>query len=151
MKLRMLGLLAGMMLVQAGWGQNDVPALEKALMGQPMALRSYSADPVASYAWVDDKLEAKPIQLHTLGVFTTRSVKLKKDKIVLEGERATLVGDAQKSHVRPTVKVPMKIEVDLRGADSAVVLPRLQEMLFFADTTSAIAGLPEPVAGTLPF
>jgi TonB family protein len=149
-KLRVLWLLAGMTLVQVGWGQSDVHALEKALKGQQMALRSYSADPVASYTWVGDKLEAEPVKMHTLGVFTARSVKQQKDKIIFDGERATIIRDVKKNQVGLAGKTPMKIEVDLRGTDPAVVLPRLQEMLFFSDAKSIMDGLPEQVADMIP-
>ena len=100
---------------------------------------------------VGDKLEAGPVKMHTLGVFTTRSVKLKEGKIVFEGARATMIRDVKKNQLGLTSKTPMKIEVDLHGADPAAVLPRLQGMLFFPDATSAVDGLPEQVADILPF
>lgn len=126
----MVWLLTGMML-RAGWGQQDIRPLEQTLEGRPMALRSYSADSVASYVLAGGTLVPGPIRLHTLGVFTTRSVKVKRDKIVIEGERETLVRDVDKNQVEPIDEAPMRLEVDLHGADSATVLSRLKEMLFF--------------------
>jgi hypothetical protein len=44
----------------------------------------------------------------------------------------------------------MKLEIELQGADPAVVIPQLQALLFFPDLDTAIAGLPNLVAHMLP-
>jgi TonB family protein len=140
-----------MVCVRVGWAQGDVKALEDALKDKQMELRNYSADSVAQYKWVDDKLVAEPNKAHMLGEFTTHSVKLKKDKLIFEGERATLIRDSKANRLWWAGKVPMKLEVDLAGADPAIVQPRLQEMMFFPDVQAAAAGLPVSVAEMLPF
>lgn len=146
----MILLLITIFWVRASWAQADVKALEEALKDKQMELRSYSADPVARYKWADGNLVALPSMLHALGVFTAHSVKQKKDRIIFEGERATLVHDAEKNQILLAGKTPMKLEIDLRGADPGVVLPGLQEKLFFPDTATAVSGLPSIAKGNLP-
>jgi len=114
-----------------------------------MTLRSYSADSVARYSWVDGKLEAAPVNLHALGVFIPQSVTLIKNNL-LAIEGSTLIVDSKTGQPKQAGQSFMKIEVDLHGADPAVVLPKIQEMLFFPDLAQAIAALPESVAGSLP-
>jgi len=110
-----------------------------------MTLRSYSADSVARYSWVDGKLEAAPVNLHALGVFIPQSVTLIKNNL-LAIEGSTLIVDSKTGQPKQAGQSFMKIEVDLHGADPAVVLPKIQEMLFFPDLAQAIAALPESLA-----
>lgn len=129
-------------------GQTDVRALQNALHGKQLGLRSYSADPVAQYKWVDGGLATGTIVLHGLEGFLDDSVKLKDGKIVFRGNRATLVRDGTKLYA--VARSSMTLEVDLQGADPAGVIPQLQTALFFSDVDSAIAGLPNLVEHMLP-
>jgi TonB family protein len=144
-------LLTGVLLSKVAWAQTDVGALEKSLKGKPMPLRSYSADPIATYQWANNVLQVQPAKLHTFALFTTQSVKLKKDKLVFDGKRTTLVVDESKQKVSVMGEMPMKLELDLNGADPASVIPQLQEMLFFPNLKTATEGLPALVADQLPF
>ena len=81
MKIRMICtciLAAAMLLARPVSGQTDASALEAALHGKALGLRSYSADPVAKYTWVDGKLLPDPIVLHgvqhRIGVLPERHV-----------------------------------------------------------------------------
>jgi TonB family protein len=129
-------------------GQTDVRALQDALHGNQMGLRSYSADPVAEYKWVDGGLTPGPIVLHGLEAFLTDSVTLKKGKIVLQGNRVTLVRNG--TNMAAAGLSPMRLDVDLQGADPTVVIPQLQTALFFTHLQDAIAGLPNLVSHMLP-
>ena len=140
-----------MMLVQIGWAQNDIHTFETNVKGRRLALRSYSADPIASYMWTNGKLEASPVKIHTLAVFTAKSVKLKKGRIVFEGKRETMVSNVKENRLGLAGGTVMQLEIDLQGADPATVLPQLQEMLFFPDAASATAALPEHLVTFLPF
>jgi TonB family protein len=116
-----------------------------------MTLRSYSADSVARYSWAGGKLEAAPVKLHALGVFIPQSVTLKKNELLtIGGTRSTLILDSKTGQPKQAGQSFMNIEVDLHGADPAIVLPKMQEMLFFPDLAQAIAALPESVADALP-
>ena len=115
-----------------------------------MALRSYSAETVARYEWVNDKLVLVPGHSFTLGVFTTRSVKRKGNTLIFAGTRGTLVRDAEKKVLVRTGDTAMRLEIDLAKAPKTLSLPMLEKMLFFEDEAGAIAGLPMPLSEILP-
>jgi TonB family protein len=144
-------LIATATLVRPGEGQTNARAEEKALKGKQFTLRSYSADAVARYQWVDGKLVAGPVGLHTLGIFVPDSVRLKGGKILVEGLRSTIVRDSAKNSLEMSGGSPMRIEIDLRGTDPAVVLPQLANQLFFPSTKDAMDGLPTQLAEALPW
>ena len=150
MGLRQVALAVVLLVARAGWGQIDAHAMEHELKGKPMALRSYSAEPVARYEWVGDKFVSAPGHSFTLGVFTTRSVKLKGNVLIFEGTRGTLVRDAQKGILGRTGDAPMKLEIDLRNAPTTLQSPILEKMLFVEDAAAAIAELPMPLSEMLP-
>jgi TonB family protein len=150
MRLRQVGLAVVLVVARAGWGQIDAHAIEHELKGKPMALRSYSAEPVARYKWVNDKFVSVPGHSFTLGVFTTRSVKLKGNTLIFEGTRGTLVRDAQKGLLGRTGDAPMKLEIDLRNAPTTLSSPMVETMFFFEDAAKAIAELPMPLSEMLP-
>jgi len=130
-------------------GQTDTNALEQALHGKPLGLRSYSADPVARYTWIDGKLVNGPVELHGIRAFFTDTVSKKGNKILIDGQVETLVRD--NGRLAPMGKEPMRLEIDLQGADSAAVIPQLMASLFFPNLQSALASLPEYVSDLLPF
>jgi len=132
------------------WGQTNVKALQAKLYGQHLALRNYSADAVVRYSWSGGTLSAAPVVMHGLEVFIDESVKLTKGKIIFQGKRETLVRDGYKSELAAMGKWPMRLEVDLQGADPVTVLPQLAVLIFFPDFRSAIGGLPLQVADMLP-
>jgi TonB family protein len=144
-------LLLAFALARPGCAQTDPQGLEATLKDKQMVLRSYSADSVARYDWEQDQFVAKPVNIHGFGVFTTQSVTLTKGKLVLEGERATIVRNVQANQVFLAVKQPMRIEISLQGADPATSIPKIQEMIFFPDIQAAAAALPEWVSDLLPF
>lgn len=144
-------LLAGMILSKVALAQTDTQTLESALKGKQKMLRSYSADTLANYDWVDGKLVAQPVKMYTFGMFITQSVTLTKNKLVLDGERGTVVSDVKANKVFLAGKTPMWLEVDLHDADPSIVISHLQEMMFFPDAQVATAALPELVADKVPF
>jgi TonB family protein len=150
MGLRYVGLVFVLLLGGVGWGQIDAHTIEHDLKGKSMALRSYSAEPVARYEWVDDKFIPVPGHTFTLGVFTTKSVKLKGDKLIFEGTRGTLMHDPQKNLLGRAGDTPMKLELDLHNAPTTLQSPMLEKMLFVEDDAAAIAGLPMPLSEMLP-
>jgi TonB family protein len=129
-------------------GQTDVRTLQVALHGERLVLRSFSADPVAQYKWVHGVILPGPVGLHGLEAFLDDSVKLKGGKIILQGNRVTLVQNG--TNLASVGHTPMTLQIDLEGADPAVVIPQLQAALFFQNTDSAIASLPAMVAHMLP-
>jgi Gram-negative bacterial TonB protein C-terminal len=130
-------------------GQANVQALETAIHGKPLALLTYSADQVARYTWTDGKLLPAYVELHGVKAFFPDTVQKKGSKIVIEGQTSTLVKNAGKLAVMG--KTPMRLEIDLEGADAAAVVPQLQAALFFPTMSAALAALPPSVADILPF
>ncbi len=128
--------------------QTGVNGLQQALQGKQLELRSYSADAVAQYRWADGGLATGPVLLHGLEAFLDDTVQMKRGKIVFQGNRVTLVRHG--TDVIAMGRSPMKLVVDLQGADPAAVVPQLQMALFFPDLDTAIAGLPNMVARILP-
>lgn len=139
------------MVAHAGFAQTDARGLEQELKGKQLALRSYSGGPVGRYEWLGDK--AVPVQGHafTLGLFKTGSVSLKGDKLVLTGERYTLVRDSKKNDRQFAMGgEPMRLEINLHGASPTTVLPKVKEMLFADDIQALITGLSPVVAKMTP-
>jgi hypothetical protein len=132
------------------WAQIDEHAVERELKGKPMALRSYSAEAASRYQWTGEKLVAAPSHLLTLGVFTTTSVHLKDGRLIFEGERGTLLNDAANHRLAKIGDDPMRLEIDMSNAPSALTVSALKDVLFFENPTAAIAGLPAPLSEMLP-
>jgi hypothetical protein len=112
-------------------------------------LRSFSADSVTQFTYVDGKLLQAPVLLHGLGAFTPDTVRQKGSKILIEGKFGSLLLSGGSIHLTETL--PMRLEVELQGAKPAVVIPQLQALLFFPSLGAALKGLPEYVADMLPF
>jgi hypothetical protein len=125
--------------------------LEKALKGQPFALRGYSADPVLTYTWANNSLSRQPVHVHTLGLFTTQSVKLVDRTVMIQGFRETITGSDKNHKWQTTKKTPMTIKVELGDADTALAMSILQDSLFYSDVDSAVQNLPDAVAQILPY
>jgi hypothetical protein len=150
-RLKELGIVAGVALVMAipVMGQTDVAALETAIHGKPLALRTYSADQVARYTWTDGKLLPAYVDLHGLRVFFPDTVREKGSKITIDGQTSTLVKNGAK--LAPMGKTPMRLEIDLEDAKATTVVPQLQAGLFFPSIQDAFKGLPAPLADIVPF
>lgn len=144
-----VSMITGAIFLQAGIAQKDAHALQNALKGKQLVLRSYAAVPVANYSWDNGKLITEPVTVHTFGVFATRSVKLKDGKLIIEGRRATMVRNTKTNAPELNDATPMRLTVDMHGADVSTVLPALQEMMFFSDVQGVLAGLPQQIANTL--
>jgi hypothetical protein len=142
-------LAAMLLLAYPVLGQTDANALETALHGKPLGLRSYSADSVAKFTWIDGKLVPDTILLYGLGAFFPDTVRQKGSKILIEGQYSTLVLSGGK--MAPMGKLPMRLEVELQGANPAVVIPQLQALLFFPSLKATMDALPEYVSDFLPF
>jgi hypothetical protein len=128
--------------------QTDVKALQSAIHGKPLGLRSYSADAEADYTWTDNHLSSRPVKLHGLEVFVDDSAYLSYGKIVVTGTHETLLRYGSKLALE--ARSPMVLKIDLKGADPATVIPQLQAALFFPDLQSAIDNLPRMVANMIP-
>jgi len=149
MKMIWISALAATLLAVPAFAQTDAPSLEAALHGKIFGLRSYSADPVAKYMWLDGKLLPGTVGLHGLKVFFPDTVRVKGKEILIEGQGSTLVRDNGK--IAPMGKTPMRLEIDLQGANPATVFPELQTALFFPSLKAALDGVPDFVSDMLPF
>jgi TonB family protein len=145
-----LVLAVTLLFARLGWGQIDAHSVEQELKGKPMSLRSFSAQPIERYRWVDDKFVAAPERLYTLGVFTTKSAKLKGKTLVLDGERGTIMRDPKANLLGRMGVVPMTLEIDLSNAPTTLTPSTLKNLLFFEDTQKTLAGLSIAIADMLP-
>lgn len=148
-KTLMFALAAMMLLARPALGQTDPTALETALHGKLFGVKGYPADPVVRYTWTQGKLLPTPVDLHGIMAFFPDTVRLKSGKLTIEGQASTLVKNGPK--LAPMGKVPMRLEIDLGGADVATVLPLLQAELFFPSLKAALDGIPVYVADMIPF
>lgn len=142
-------LAATVLLAQSAMGQTNASALQTALRGKPLALRTYSTDPVVKYTWVEGKLVPDTISLHGLDAFFTDTVKQKGSSILIDGHVETLVRDAGK--IAPMGKMPMQIEVDLQSGKPDTVIPQLKALLFFPSLKDALDNLPPYVSDFIPY
>jgi hypothetical protein len=148
-KIWILILAATVLLVRPALSQTDAAALETAIHGKAFGLMGYPADPVVKYTWLGSKLLPGPVDLHALMAFFPDTVRLKSGKVLIEGQSSTLVRAGQK--LAPMGKVPMRLEIDLQGANAATVFPQLQAGLFFPNLKAALDGLPASVSDMIPF
>jgi len=91
-----------------------------------------------------------PPKVHSLAVFTARSVKVKGTRVDIEGDSQTLVRDTATHTGLFPDKNDMTIQLDLRGADMNAVLPSLANLLFYPDQAEALAALPKQYRNSLP-
>ena len=145
-----LGLsLAGWMLIavagmHALFAQVDAKGLKQALKAKPQwELRSYSADAVAKYKWIDGQLVGETPTTSTLGAFKAASVDLKNGKLAIRGSRSTLVHDVKTDKMLAAGSSPMTLEIDMSGAPVSLKSENLTNALFFPDLQSATDVLPE--------
>jgi hypothetical protein len=148
-KIWILMLAATTLLVRPALCQTDAAALETAIHGKAFGLKGYPADPVVKYTWLNAKLIAGSLDLHGMMAFFPDTVRLKSGKVIIEGQSSTLVKNGPK--LAPMGKVPMRLEIDLQGADAATVFPQLQAGLFFPGLKAALDGLPAYVSDMIPF
>ncbi len=148
-KILILVLAASALLVRPAICQTDAAALETAIHGKAFGLKGYPADPVVKYTWLGGKAVPGPVDLHAMMAFFPDTVRLKSGKILIEGQSSTLVKSGPK--LAPMGKVPMRLEIDLQGADAATVIPQLQGGLFFPGLKAALDGLPPEISDMVPF
>jgi hypothetical protein len=148
-KILMLALAAMVLLAHPAVGQTDAAALETALHGKLFGVKGYPADAVVKYTWTVGKLLPGPVDLHGIMAFFPDTVRLKSGKITIDGQASTLVKNGPK--LAPMGKVPMRLEIDLGGADAGAVLPQLQTELFFPSIKAALDGIPLYMADMIPF
>jgi len=129
--------------------QADAAALETALHGKAFGLKGYPGDPVVKYTWLSGKLLPGPVDLHAMMAFFPDTVRLKSGKVTIDGQSSTLVKNGPKLALMG--RVPMRLEIDLQGADAATVFPQLQAGLFFPAMKAALDGLPAYVSDMVPF
>lgn len=143
-------LIATILIGRAG-AQSTANEFESLFNGQKFALRNYSADPVDHYKWENGIVKSTPPTVRALSIFTPRSVKLTGDKIVVKGERSTLLVDRKKNQPILSGDAPMSLEIDLYSTDASIVFPLLRQSLFFGNVNEAVAGLPMEFARRIPF
>jgi hypothetical protein len=135
------GVLMG--LLALGATAQDVKDGEKllrdAVLKKRVFLRGFSADPLVRWRWDGSSLVQEPPKLHTLGVLIADSIKVTGDKVVIQGERHTLLRSNGKDFMLSATQDKLRVEIDLTGADMASILPKLADLVFYPDSRSALA------------
>lgn len=148
-KTMILILAAATLLAYPVLGQTDATAFETAIHGKAFGVKGYPGDPVVRYNWIGGKLLPGAVDLHAMMAFFPDTVRLKSGKVLIEGQSSTLVKAGPR--LAPMGKVPMRLEIDLQGADAATVFPQLQAALFFPSLKAALDGLPDSVSDMIPY
>jgi TonB family protein len=138
------------LLAQAPSAKDALKNLQKEIIGQPLILQGFSADPVTHFDWTPSRLTLAPPDLRTVGIFTPAKIKLRHDTLEITGGRHTYHLD-QHGHPDFTADTSSLIEVDLHGADPSQVLPTLKSQLSYPTIEAAAAALPEDFRNSFRF
>jgi TonB family protein len=147
------GILLGTLITvgaAAQTSQQTEQALKDALLKKQMYLRGFSGDAAVHWIWENGVLVLQPPQFRVLEATIPRSVKVKGNKVEIEGDRLWLYRNNDSTFALAKIDSVVRILVDLKGADMASVLPKLVDMLFFPDRDAALAALPERYRETMP-
>ena len=117
---------------------------------QRLILRGFSAEPVVEYQWTANRLVMQDPTVRTFAVIEVVSLSTKADRIEIVTRRRTLLRSNSGSFVA-SVDTPVKLHIELGGADPATVLPLLKSQLFFHDLDEALVAIPAPYKSLLPF
>jgi TonB family protein len=135
------GVLMGLLAVGAA-GQDAKDGenlLRDAVLKKRVFLRGFSADPIVRWRWDGSSLVQETPKLHTFGVLIADSVKVTGDKVVIQGERHTLLRSSDTAFALSATNDKARVEIDLTGADVANILPKLAGLVFYPDSQSALA------------
>ena len=125
-------------------------AFRDSLMKQQFVLRNFSGEDVVRAAWAGAAIEFDQPRWKTIGVLDVNSVETKHHELRLLCTRHVLLRDASDKFALSDGERSVEIDVDLKGADPAQVLPQLKQQLFYASTDEAVAALPKQLQEVLP-
>jgi len=147
-----VGVVAGLLTVGAvAQSAKDAEKnLRDALVKKQMFLRGFSDDPTIEWKWNGKDLVEDTPKFMTLGAVTIKSVKVNGEKVVIQGDRQTLVRTEGHNVQFASELVAVTINVDLHGANVAEVLPTLPGALFYSDLNAAVQQLPGAYGELLP-
>jgi TonB family protein len=132
-------------------GQTTKQALKEfrgQILGNKLIVRGFSDDPITTFQWTGTGLSYSDPQLHTLGVLKADSVELQANKLVISGERTTLIRDKDGSF-KLDGGAHAVIVVNLQGSAAAQVIPALKAALFFTTIQDGLAALPPEYASLI--
>lgn len=126
-------------------------ALRDSLVKSSFILRNFSADAEVHAEWNGTELTLDSPRWRTMGVLKIKSVKLKGQQVRINGIRRTLLYD-KKGQLTLYRSEPPEVEivVDLHAADPNMVLPQLENELFFPSLGDAVAAVPKQLQGSIP-
>jgi TonB family protein len=120
--------------------QDAARTFRDAIVKHELYLRDFSMDPHVRGHWAaaTGTLVMDAPQIHSMAVFTAKSVKAKGTGVEIKGYTQNFLRDAA-GHTTLSDHIDMAIQLDLRGADLNAVIPRLSGLLFYADHNEAAA------------
>lgn len=119
------------------------------LLSGRFVVRGFSDDPVSYFQWTGNSLSMTPPRLHTLGVYSFRSIDLHGANVEIQGDRYTLVKDKD-DKPKLVGLTPVVLQIALGDADPARVLPVLKSHLVFPTVEAALLLLPPEYTSMLP-
>ncbi len=134
-------------------GQDAVTA-EKAfrdsIVNSRQFLRGLNGDNVVRWRWDGNVLAQEPPKHHSMAIFTVRGMKIKDGKMELTGERRTLLRKPDKKLILSASVDSVRVIVDLAGADSSSLIPKLAGLIFYSNIKDAITDVPAGYQSLLP-
>ena len=132
--------------------QDPGRTFHDAVVKRQLYLRSFSVDPRVRGHWdaATNTLIMDTPKVHSLALFTARSVKVKGTSVEIRGHTQILARDSATHIGLLPDESDMVLQLDLRGADMNAVLPNLFSTLFYANQAEALAALPKMYRNILP-
>ncbi|HZL26703.1 MAG TPA: energy transducer TonB [Acidobacteriaceae bacterium] len=132
--------LACCLLALTATAQDAARTFHDAVVKHQLYLRSFSMDPHVRGHWdaATDTLVMDAPTVHSMAIFTAKSVKVKGSGVEIKGYTQIFLRDAA-GHTGLSDQTDMAIQLDLRGADLNAVFPRLPGLLFYVGRDAASA------------
>ncbi len=137
----------------AAWGQSDGDALNAfrdSVMGKELVLRNFSGATMVAAVWSGTSLQLDVPQWHMFAALQTKTVEMDGNEVKLQCERRVLKWNEQKQLAAYDPAEQIEIDIALRGADPAQVLPQVRDQLFYSSFEDALNGVPDLLKAMVP-
>jgi len=154
-----MGIWLGVLTVLVGMGsavagaqteKDAQKAFEKAVVGQAMFLRNFSAQSQVDAEWKGGAVVFGDTFVRGMSVVMVDSVKVKSDEVELSGRRFAVVADPASGWKQGVLMEKVWVHVAISKSDRAAAFTGLRDGLFFAGYEAAMAVLPKNHGGKGP-
>ena len=133
--------------------QSDKDAekvFEQSVLNQQLYLRNFSAETDLKARWTGNTVHFEPPFAHILLPLTIEAVKFKSSLVEIDALRPIVVVDPAKGLVPGPATTPVRILVDIKGANKQLLFPALSQALFWPSRDEALAAVPREHGGKAP-